>query len=166
MKNKKIRIISPITLIVVLCLDVAVVYWVILAVQKIKAEVTTAGIAFIILDIFAILLAIFLTKEVLSYGIAFRENEFEFTAIDNDNLFEYNNIASVEVQRDESASLTKNFSQRHSMLILHLKDDSVASIDLGLTTRKALINVHKEICTRCNIEYIDTISKNKFNNKQ
>ena len=136
MKNKLIRTLSPITLSVVLILDAASIWFTYIAVQKmIIKEYDAYSIMFLIIV-------------VLTTGVKFYEDKFVFTGLDENNEFSYTDVVKIETQKDEKASLKKNFVDRYSIIILHLADDSVVSIELGLTTRKTLNKIKNEIESR------------------
>lgn len=143
--KKFIRILSPITLAIVFALDIAVIGFCIYAVQRIIADVSAITIGFVAIDIFALIIAIFTTKEAFSNGVKFDDEKVEFTGLDTNNIFYYKDIEKVETQKDTKASLKKNFVDRYSHIILHLNNDTIATIDLGLTTTKALKKIEEEI---------------------
>ena len=89
MKKKFIRVLSPITLAVITALDIAVFGFGIFALKKLFEELSAAVIFFTAIEIFAIVIGILITKEVLKNGISFYEDEMEFTGIDENNLFSY-----------------------------------------------------------------------------
>lgn len=148
MKDKFIKIISPIQLAVVGVLDIAVVAYLIFAIVKLihnpKASVIffAAGVAV------ALVVAFLVTKEILTNGVIFHDDELEFTGLDSDNVFDYNNIVKVETQKDDKPSLVKNFVDRQSRIILTLKDEKVVTIDIGITTKSTLEKVSTEIKSR------------------
>lgn len=146
--KKFVRILSPITLAIVFALDAAVIAFCAYAVQRIIAEVSLITIAFIAIVAFALIIAIFTTKEAFSNGVKFDDEKIEFTGLDTNNIFYYKDINSVEVQKDTKASLRKNFVDRYSHIILHLSNDTIATIDLGLTTTKVLKKIEQEITER------------------
>ncbi|MGN0522412.1 MAG: hypothetical protein ACI4IQ_07230 [Eubacterium sp.] len=148
MKEKFIRVLSPITCAVVAVLDIAVIGYGIFAVEKVIEQRSMRAIFFAAVEVLAIIVAILVTKEILSNGVVFREDEMEFTGIDENNLFDYSEIVSVETEKDEKASLVKNFTDRQSKVILTLKDEKVVTIDIGLTSKKALDDIEKEIKAR------------------
>lgn len=148
MKNKLIRTISPITLAIVSAFDAATVGYAIFAIQKFKTGYDGWTIVFGIIMVFALLLAVFLTLDVIKTGVVFREDELEFNSVDDNNVFKYADIENVETSRDEKASLRKNFVDRYSMVIIHLKDGSVVTVELGLTTGKKLTKIRTEIENR------------------
>lgn len=148
MKDKFIKIISPIQLAVVGVLDIAVVAYLIFAIVKLihnpKASVIffAAGVAV------ALVVAFLVTKEILTNGVIFHDDELEFTGLDSDNVFDYNDIVKVETQKDDKPSLVKNFVDRQSRIILTLKDEKVVTIDIGITTKSTLEKVSTEIKSR------------------
>lgn len=145
MKNKFIRIISPLSLSMALILDAAVVYYVIYACNKLKAEVSGINIAFAIIAFLSVILALFYSREVLRHGIMFRESEFEITFIDENSVFKYEDIKSVETFIDTKASLKKNFVDRYSKLTINLKDSASYTVELGITTKAKLKKIENEI---------------------
>lgn len=145
MKEKYIRILSPVSLAVVAILDIAVIGYGIFAIVKVADAASTKAIFFLAAEILAIVIAALVTKEELSHGVKFYDDEFEFTAIDNDNVFSYADIASVETEKDTKASFVKNFLDRSSKIILTLKDESVVTIDIGITTKNCVENIAEEI---------------------
>lgn len=158
MKKKFIRIISPITLIVIVLLDIAVIGFAFFSVKKIIEVQNLYSIFFAVIEILAIIVAVLVTKETICNGIVFYEDKFEFTGIDDKNIFLYSDIAEIETYKDTKASLKKNFIDRHSLIIITLNDDTVATVDIGLTSKKILTKFKKELA-----EYI---SKEKIKNTQ
>ena len=146
MKKKFMRILSPITLSVVAVLDIAVVYFAFFAIKKLIAFTTRYAVFFAIMELFAFVVSIIVTKNVLSQGIIFYEDRLEFTSLDDNNIVKYEDIDRIDSQKDNAASLVKNFVDRQSKIIFHLKDDSILTVDIGLTTNKAL----KKICNEIN----------------
>ncbi len=138
MKERFFRIISPITLAVVAVLDIAIIAFAVFSVRKLMAFANFYAILFAVFEIAAIILAVFVTKDVLTQGIKFRDDEMEFTHLDTDNVFKYSDIASVDTEKDDKASLVKNFRDRQSKVIFTMKDDSVITVELGLTSKKTL----------------------------
>ncbi len=148
MKDKFFRIFSPITIAVVAILDVAVVAYAIFAIIRLTEHRGASLIIFFACDVVALIIAVLVTKEVLSNGIRFYDDELEFTGLDENNIFAYEDIVSVETQKDTKASFVKNFVDRQSKIILNLKDDKVVTIDIGITTKGALEKAKKEIESR------------------
>lgn len=148
MKEKFIRIISPITLAVVLILDAAVIGYGIYAIKRIFDYPSTMVIIFAACDFVALIIAVLVTKEILSNGVRLFDDEVEFTGIDDDNIFPYSDIVKIESEKDTKASLVKNFNDRKSKIILTLKDDKIVTIDIGLTSKATLDSVVNAISKR------------------
>lgn len=148
MNNKFMRILSPIQLAVVGILDIAVIGYLIFAIKRLIQNPRTTVIIFTAGVAVALIIAILVTKEVLSHGVKFLDDEMEFTGIDGENIFSYDNIASVETKKDDKASLVKNFVDRQSQIILTLKDGKVVTISIGLTTKSTLKKIADEISAR------------------
>lgn len=154
MKDKFIRVLSPITAAVILLLDFSVIAYGVFAVKKVIELRSAAAIFFAAVEVAAIIIAFLVTKETLKNGVVFREDEFEFTGLDDNNIFDYSNIENVESFKDTTPSLVKNFVDRHSVLTLTLKEDKVVTIDIGLSRKYTLDLIHKEICQRCGLDYV------------
>ena len=148
MKNKFIRIISPISVAIALALDAAVIYYGIYAYNKIAQSRTTINILFAVIAFLSLLIAVFYSREVLRHGIKFRESEFEITFLDENNIIKYDDIESIESFVDTKASLKKNFVDRYSRLSINLKDGSSLTLELGLTTKRKLKQIEEEIQLR------------------
>lgn len=148
MKNKFIRVLSPITLLVIGVLDIAIIAFGVFAVEKLITETSKINITFAVIETFAIIIGALVSKEVVSNGVNFCENEFEFTGLDDNNVFNYSDIEKVETSKDTKASLKKNFVDRYSSVTLYLKDETVTTISLGLTTVRTLTKIRNEILSR------------------
>lgn len=164
MKEKKVKILSPMQLIVVGILDIAVIVLGIMAIKKIIIFANMQNIFFIVCEVFALIIAILTTKEILSHSVIFRDDEFEFTGIDENNLFEYENVVGIEAEKDEAPSFIKNMIDRESKLTLKLKNEQEITINLGFTTKNTLQQICDEICDRIGIEKI-TVNSNPAPNK-
>lgn len=148
MKDKFIRILSPIQIFVVGLLDIAVIGYAIFAVKTLAKRQATSVIFFAACVVVALIVAVLVTKEIVSHGVKFHDDELEFTGIDNDNIFAYDDIVKVETEKDEKASLIKNFVDRQSKIIFTLKDEKVVTIYIGITTKSTLKKVSDEIISR------------------
>ena len=148
MKDKFIRILSPIQIFVVGLLDIAVIGYAIFAVKTLAKRQATSVIFFAACVVLAFIVAVLVTKEIVSHGVKFHDNELEFTGIDNDNIFAYEDIVKVETEKDEKASLVKNFVDRQSKIIFTLKDERVVTVYIGITTKSTLKKVSDEIISR------------------
>ena len=148
MKDKFLRILSPITLAVVAILDAAVIGYGIYAIKRLIAVQNTTIIIFALCDLAELIIAVLVTKEVLSNGVKFYSDEMEFTGLDKDSIFAYADIEKVETEKDTKPSFVKNFIDRQSKVILTLKDERVVTVDVGLTTKNGLAAIEKEINER------------------
>lgn len=150
MKNKLYRIISPVTLLVVLALDAATVAYAVFAVKKLVQNVSVYYVLFAIIDLFAIVVAVLVSKYVVSQGIVFGDETFEFTAHDENNVFNYDDVENIKIHKDTKASLKKNFNDRQSQIIITLKNGGVVTVDIGLTSMKKLKKIENEINSHLN----------------
>lgn len=148
MDKKFIRIISPFSLVIISALDVSVLAFSAYAIKKLTEHADTYTVIFAVIDVIALLTAVFASKEVFSNGVRFDACEFEFTGLDQNNIFKYADVAEIETQRDTSPSFRKNFVDRYSVLILHLRDESTVSVQLGFTTGRTLNKIKQEIQKR------------------
>lgn len=154
MKDKFIRVISPVSTAIVAILDAAVLGYGIFAVVKITQQVTAMSVIFAVLELLAIVVAVLVSKEVLSNGVIFRDDEAEFTGVDDNNIIPYEAVKSIEAYKDTAASLTKNFDMRHSLLIFTLENKKINTIDLGLVTNKTLEIILDEFRSRTKTQEI------------
>lgn len=145
MNKKFIRTMSPVTAGVIALLDIAVIIFGVLSVRFLRITSGARPILFAALEVFAIIIAVLVTKEILSCGIIFREDELEFTAVDENNIFSYDEIERVEIYKDNAASLTKNFNDRHALITFEKKDGSSYPIDAGLIDVKTVKNIKSEL---------------------
>lgn len=151
MKEKFIRILSPLLIAVVAVLDAATIGYGIFAIKKIIDMPRTNVIIFAACDLVALIVAILVTKETFSNGVKFYDDEVEFTGLDKNNIFAYEDIIDIKTEKDTKASFVKNFMDRQSRIILTLKDDRVITIDIGLTTKGTLEKISSELKSRTNI---------------
>ena len=129
-------------------LDAAVIYYAIYAYKKLGEGLSGINIVFAIIAFLSLFLGVFYSREVIRHGIKFRENEFEITFLDENNIIKYEDIESLEAFIDTKASFKKNFVDRYSRLSVNLKDGSTVTLELGLTTKKKLKKIEKEIRKR------------------
>ncbi len=153
MKDKFIRILSPMTLAVVILLDLAVIGYGVFAVYRLTQVRTGMTVIFAIIEIAAIVIAVLTTKETVKNGLLLRATDFEFTGMDKDNVYAYNQIKDITGYKDEAPSLVKNFIDRHAVLTLTLTDDTTVLLDLGLCQKRTLEAVQKALCERCGVDY-------------
>lgn len=152
MKEKFMRILSPVTIAVVAVLDAAVIGYGIFAIKKIIQAPRGPVIFFALCELVALVIAVLVTKETFSNGVKFYDDEMEFVGLDSENIFNYDDILEVRTEKDTAPSFTKNFIDRQSKIILTLKDDKIITIDIGITTKNALAEIEKEIKSRVGIE--------------
>ena len=134
MKNKFYRIISPVTFLVVLVLDISVIAYAVFAVKKLLENLSVYSVIFAIIDLFAIVVGALVSKYVISQGIVFNDDD----------------IASIKINKDTKASLKKNFNDRQSQIIIEEKDGKVTTVDIGLTSMKKLKKIENEILSHIN----------------
>ena len=145
---KFVRCISIITLAVAATLDAACVAFSIYAVQGVKENADFWRITFVIIMVFSDVLGVLFTKETFSNGVKFYDDYVEFTGVDENNVYNYADIERVEAFRDTKASFRKNFVDRYSNVTIYLKDESIACIQLGLTSGKTLKKITDELTSR------------------
>ena len=140
MKDKFIRILSPMTLAVVILLDLAVIGYGVFAVYRLTQVRTGMTVIFAIIEIAAIVIAVLTTKETVKNGLLLRATDFEFTGMDKDNVYAYDQIKDITGYKDEAPSLVKNFIDRHAVLTLTLTDDTTVLLDSLLGDLKGIGN--------------------------
>lgn len=155
MKDKTIRIISPVVTAIIAILDAAVLGYGIFAVVKLIQQFGTMSIIFAVIEVFALVVAILVSKEVLSNGVIFRDDEAEFTGVDDNNVILYDEVKEIEAYKDTAASLTKNFDMRHALIMFTMKDKKVNTIDLGIVANSTINKILDEFKVRTNAESIN-----------
>lgn len=155
MKDKTIRIISPVVTAIIAILDAAVLGYGIFAVVKLIQQFGTMSIIFAVIEVFALVVAILVSKEVLSNGVIFRDDEAEFTGVDDNNVILYDGVKEIEAYKDTAASLTKNFDMRHALIMFTMKDKKVNTIDLGIVANSTINKILDEFKVRTNAESIN-----------
>ena len=149
MKNKFIRVLQPLSVLFLVLLDAASVLLLIPAIKRITDSLSFYSAAFLLIDLVVFVSALMSTLQSLKNGIVFSETSLVFTALDSNNVYKYTDIEKAEGVKDSKASFKKNFVDRYSSVILYLKDGSVATIELGFTTKKKLRQIISEIEKRC-----------------
>ena len=119
-------------------------------------------VIFAIIEIAAIVIAVLTTKETVKNGMLLRATDFEFTGMDKDNVYAYDQIKDITGYKDEAPSLVKNFIDRHAVLTLTLTDDTTVLLDLGLCQKRTLEAVQKALCERCGVDYQPPTIKTKL----
>ena len=100
MKNKLSRIISPVTLLIVLALDAATVAYAVFAVKKLIQNVSVYSVLFAIIDLFAIVDTVLESKYVETQGIVIGDKTFEFTAHVENNVYNYDDVENIKIHKD------------------------------------------------------------------
>lgn len=148
MKNKFVRCLSPITAGVTLAMLIAVAFNGYYSVTQIIQSPDWKTAVYLFVELVAVAIVVLMIKEIIKTGVYFGDDRVEFTGVDDNNVFEYSRISRVEAVRDTKASLKKNFVDRYSRVILYLDDDSVVTVELGLTSKKTLDNINNEFKQR------------------
>lgn len=148
MDKKFIRTVSPLTFFAVLFFDVCAAAMCVISVKKLLCESGFYTVGFVIISIITACVAVVTTVQILKNGVRFDEEGAEFTGVDKNNVFLYSDIASISSHKDTATSLKKNTVDRYSSLIFEMKDGTVATVELGLTTKRTLAKIEKEIKKR------------------
>ena len=148
MKNKFIRIIPLLSALVVAVLDAGAVFLGYFAYKKLSVEVNAFNVIFAIIEGLLLIVAVSTTIQIFKNGVRFFEKSVEFTGLDDNNHFLYKNIERVETHKDTDVSFKKNFVDRYSSVILYLGDGTVATVELGYTTKRKLRTIEKELNER------------------
>lgn len=154
MKDKTIRIISPAVTVITAILDAAVLGYGVFAVVKLIQQFGTMSVIFAVIEVFALIVAVFVTKEVLSNGVIFRDDEAEFTGVDDNNIITYDDVKEIEAYKDTAASLTKNFDMRHALIMFTMKNKKVNTIDLGIISNGTINKILDEFKARTDAQSI------------
>lgn len=148
MKDKFIRCVSPIEVIISFAVEVSGIGFLVYAIKELKGRTDFYAAVFYIVTVFAIVLGFFMIKQALSQGVIFYSDNLEFTDIDNANVFEYKKIKSVDSYKDTKVSFKKKVVERFSLIIIELDDGTSVTITLGYTTKRTLNKIVNEIKSR------------------
>lgn len=148
MKDKFIRCVSPIEVIISFVVEASGIGFLVYAIKELKGRTDFYAAVFYIVTVFAIVLGFFMIKQALSQGVIFYSDRLEFTDIDNANIFEYKNIKSVDSYKDTKVSFKKKVVERFSLIIIELDDGTSVTITLGYTTKRTLNKIVNEIKSR------------------
>lgn len=148
MKDKFIRCVSPIEVIISFAVEASGIGFLVYAIKELKGRTDFYVAIFYIVTVFAIVLGFFMIKQSLSQGVIFYSDRLEFTDIDNANVFEYKKIKSVDSYKDTKVSFKKKVVERFSLIIIELDDGSSVTITLGYTTKRTLNKIVNEIKSR------------------
>lgn len=148
MKDKFIRCVSPIEVIISFVVEASGIGFLVYAIKELKGRTDFYAAVFYIVTVFAIVLGFFMIKQAFSQGVIFYSDNLEFTDIDNANIFEYKKIKSVDSYKDTKVSFKKKVVERFSLIIIELDDGTSVTITLGYTTKKTLNKIVNEIKSR------------------
>lgn len=148
MKDKFIRCVSPIEVIISFAVEASGIGFLVYAIKELKGRTDFYAVIFYIVTVFAIILGFFMIKQAFSQGVIFYSDNLEFTDIDNANIFEYKKIKSVDSYKDTKVSFKKKVVERFSLIIIELDDGTSVTITLGYTTKRTLNKIVNEIKSR------------------
>lgn len=148
MKDKFIRCVSPIEVIISFAVEASGIGFLVYAIKELKGRTDFYATVFYIVTVFAIVLGFFMIKQAFSQGVIFYSDNLEFTDIDSANVFEYKKIKSVDSYKDTKVSFKKKFVERFSLIIIELDDGTSVTITLGYTTKRTLNKIINEIKSR------------------
>lgn len=148
MKDKFIRCVSPIEVIISFAVEASGIGFLVYAIKELKGRTDFYAAIFYIVTVFAIVLGFFMIKQAFSQGVIFYSDNLEFTDIDNANVFEYKKIKSVDSYKDTKVSFKKKVVERFSLIIIELDDGTSVTITLGYTTKRTLNKIVNEIKSR------------------
>lgn len=148
MKDKFIRCVSPIEVIISFTVEASGIGFLVYAIKELKGRTDFYVAVFYIVTVFAIVLGFFMIKQAFSQGVIFYSDNLEFTDIDNANVFEYKKIKSVDSYKDTKVSFKKKVVERFSLIIIELDDGTSVTITLGYTTKRTLNKIVNEIKNR------------------
>lgn len=148
MKDKFIRCVSPIEVIISFAVEASGIGFLVYAIKELKGRTDFYSAVFYIVTVFAIVLGFFMIKQAFSQGVIFYSDRLEFTDIDNANVFEYKKIKSVDSYKDTKVSFKKKVVERFSLIIIELDDGTSVTITLGYTTKRTLNKIVNEIKSR------------------
>lgn len=148
MKDKFIRIVQPLSLAFMIITSLAAALLLVLAIKRITNVITFVTVAYLVIVLSVLIISVRSIFQSLKNGVDFKKDGFTFTGLDDNNKYCYSDIIKAEAVKDTKASLKKKYVQRYSNIILYLKDDTVATIELGFTTKKKLETVLNEINSR------------------
>lgn len=148
MKDKFIRCVSPIEVIISFAVEASGIGFLVYAIKELRGRTDFYAAVFYIVTVFAIVLGFFMIKQAFSQGVIFYSDNLEFTDIDDANVFEYKKIKSVDSYKDTKVSFKKKVVERFSLIIIELDDGTSVTITLGYTTKRTLNKIVNEIKSR------------------
>lgn len=148
MKDKFIRCVSPIEVIISFAVEASGIGFLVYAIKELRGRTDFYAVIFYIVTVFAIVLGFFMIKQAFSQGVIFYSDNLEFTDIDDANIFEYKKIKSVDSYKDTKVSFKKKVVERFSLIIIELDDGTSVTITLGYITKRTLNKIVNEIKSR------------------
>lgn len=148
MKDKFIRCVSPMNVVISLMIEAAGIGFLVYAIKELRGRTDFYAVIFYIIIAFAIVLGLFMIKQAFSEGVVFSSESFEFTDIDGVNVFEYKKIKSVEGYKDTKISFKKKVVERFSFIVIETDDGKSVTVTLGYTTKRTLDKIVNEIKSR------------------
>lgn len=148
MKDKFIRCVSPIEVIISFAVEASGIGFLVYSIKELRGRTDFYAAVFYIVTVFAIVLGFFMIKQAFSQGVIFYSDRLEFTDIDDANIFEYKKIKSVDSYKDTKVSFKKKVVERFSLIIIELDDGTSVTITLGYTTKRTLNKIVNEIKSR------------------
>ena len=148
MKDKFIRCVSPMNVVISLMIEAAGIGFLVYAIKELRDRTDFYAVIFYIIIAFAIVLGLFMIKQAFSEGVVFSSESFEFTDIDGVNVFEYKKIKSVEGYKDTKISFKKKVVERFSFIVIETDDGKSVTVTLGYTTKRTLDKIVNEIKSR------------------
>lgn len=151
--QKFIRILSVPTLVIILLADLAVLFFAGFAIDRLIHTPNILVIIIAVVEVFAIVVSILVTKQIFCEGLSLYEDRFDFTGIDDGGSLKYEDIVDITCEKDTKASLVKNFSDRHAFLTFETKTYDLRTVDLGLVSVRTAEAITRELCSRCGVEF-------------
>ena len=148
MKDKFIRCVSPMNVVISLMIEAAGIGFLVYAIKELRCRTDFYAVIFYIIIAFAIVLGLFMIKQAFSEGVVFSSESFEFTDIDGVNVFEYKKIKSAEGYKDTKVSFKKKVVERFSFIVIETDDGKSVTVTLGYTTKRTLDKIVNEIKSR------------------
>ena len=148
MEDKKIQIHSPAYFFALICFDVTNLFFICVLLYSYGKERKPVYIATLAILLCVEIIAAIVMLLEKKKAVVFTKDTVEFTFLDENNAYALSEIEKAETNRDTGASLKKGFVDRYSSVILYLKDGSVATVELGLTTNGKLKKIENEINKR------------------
>ena len=145
MKNKFIRVIQPLTLLSLILLILCSIAILCIGIKLIINNVNFYSVCILIISITVLLTAVASLIKNMKNGVTFDDSGFRFSGPDGENEFGYFYVTKAEGHRDAKVSFKKSFTDRYSSVILHLKDGSIVTVELGFTTKRNLDKIVDEI---------------------